>query len=1096
MAAIELAAGALIGARYRLERRLGEGGMGVVWAAVDLTTGAAVALKLLKAADDPDARRRFVREGRAASAVRHPNVVSIVDVVELDDGTPVLVMELLDGESLRDLLSREGALSLSALADIAVPVVSAVGAAHAVGIVHRDLKPENIFLARGGDARVVKVLDFGIAKLTSLDGEAMRSTGLSTAAVLGTPAYMAPEQVFGEKDIDHRADIWALGIVLHHCLAGELPTAGDNVGQVLKNVLAKPFAPLDQVVPDLPAEVSRLVERMLARERSERLDDLREVLELLGRFATAPGLPFDPPAADLLAGGDAGHATLDPRSSARMEGVDPLAGTLPPGAIATSPRSAIATSPRGAIATSPQRAIATSPQGAIATSPQAAAATASPGPAELARTGSAELARTGSAELAPPAPAESAPPLAAAPARRWPRAALGAAAAIAVLGAGYAAWRWRQPSASPLAAADARIACAILDASGVTGSAGWLGAAAATMVCERARLLLGGRTERALIPAELLELSVERVDEVPDDPYAAPDARARSIAAAQRRAQAYVDGEVARSSAGFAVSLALRRADGTQLARSSGSARDLFAAVRAAMAGLVGDAAIPNARVLDPGIAAWSRTDRVDDALAVLDLTFAYVQNGGGLAEECRAFEQVAPRVGELGPEGPWLCAHSLGRPLPPVDLGPPGPSDASRATRIRIERTVHQAHGAGDIAFLRELLQREKTPRGRSLVAALASCVLASTDPREARELAIIAVQSDPKNPDGRTCNPWEQRMTMERNTRGTDGGVRAMQAWVPWNSYAWLETGFRSDGKDPAALPLLWRAHQLSPLDAQIADHLARALLLTGDAGAARSVAADLRNGDLATSQLQADMILVRVDASEAQFGHALAEARKAGEITAADVGWVRAQRFEVAWQALELAVLLGRPTEVADWMVARFLAPEPPLLDSNFAFVPIRTPAICALSSAPEPCFARLHALQPRLPGAITHDTNNFLVGAEAYVRRDHAAAARAWRPLLDGGALLASTLPDAMVKVFEQTGAPELAEQVDDEVMKRAAEFHGATLGHVRAAQRAQRRGDVERARRLATEVVQAWSRADDEVPAVAAMRQLLATLPAR
>jgi hypothetical protein len=241
---------------------------------------------------------------------------------------------------------------------------------------------------------------------------------------------------------------------------------------------------------------------------------------------------------------------------------------------------------------------------------------------------------------------------------------------------------------------------------------------------------------------------------------------------------------------------------------------------------------------------------------------------------------------------------------------------------------------------------------------------------------------------------------------------------------------------------------------------------------------------------------MILVRVDTSEAQFGPAFAEARKAGEISEADPGWVRAQRFEVAWQALELAVLLDRATEVADWMVARFLDPEPMLLDANWTFVPIRTPAICALASAPGGCFTRLRELQPRLAGATTHDTNNFLVGAEAYSRGNYREAARAWRPLLDGGELLASALPGAMAKVFDETGAPDLAEQVDQQVMKRAGEFHGATLGHVRAARRAQRRGDVERARRLAEQVVQAWSRAEDEPPAVAEMRQLLAALPAR
>ncbi|HEU4729032.1 MAG TPA: serine/threonine-protein kinase, partial [Kofleriaceae bacterium] len=151
MAGSELAAGHLIGARYRLERLLGQGGMGVVWAAEDTVARLPVALKLMKdAGDDPEARRRFLREGRAAAAVRHPNVVRILDVLDdgAGDGAPVLVMELLAGEPLRDLLSRQGRLALAELAAIMVPVVSAVGAAHALGIVHRDLKPENIFLAR------------------------------------------------------------------------------------------------------------------------------------------------------------------------------------------------------------------------------------------------------------------------------------------------------------------------------------------------------------------------------------------------------------------------------------------------------------------------------------------------------------------------------------------------------------------------------------------------------------------------------------------------------------------------------------------------------------------------------------------------------------------------------------------------------------------------------------------------------------------------------------------------------------------------------------------------------------------------------------
>ncbi|HEX8108695.1 MAG TPA: serine/threonine-protein kinase, partial [Kofleriaceae bacterium] len=299
MRAIDWVPGAVIAERYRLVRRVGEGGMGVIWAADDLVTGRRTALKRIKdAVDDPAARRRFLHEARAASVVRHPNVVEMFDVLELETGPPVLAMELLDGESLRDVLVRDRTLSVPALADVLVPVIGAVGAAHALGVVHRDLKPENIFLARGADgARVVKVLDFGIAKLTALDGEAMRSAGLTTTAVIGTPAYMAPEQVFGERDIDHRADIWALGVVVYECLAGVRPTEGDNVGQVLKHVVARPFVPLAQQVDGVPDGVSRLVERMLQRERSHRIADLHDALAVLAPFASAPGVPFGAPAA-------------------------------------------------------------------------------------------------------------------------------------------------------------------------------------------------------------------------------------------------------------------------------------------------------------------------------------------------------------------------------------------------------------------------------------------------------------------------------------------------------------------------------------------------------------------------------------------------------------------------------------------------------------------------------------------------------------------------------------------------------------------------------------------------------------------------------
>jgi eukaryotic-like serine/threonine-protein kinase len=328
---MELASGTMIGGRYRLERLLGEGGMGAVWAARDTATGRRCALKLMKdAAADLEARKRFLREGRAASAVRHPNVVEILDVIEPEGEPPAIVMELLEGESLRAMLGREEKLSVTELAEIMVPVASAVGAAHALGIVHRDLKPENIFLARGPASElVVKVLDFGIAKLTALDGDAMRSTGITTHTVLGTPAYMAPEQVFAEKDLDHRADIWSLGIIFYKCLSGVGPTEGDNLGQVLKRVVAGAFEPLSQRVPDLPESISRLVARMLERERSQRAADLHEVLEVLASFASTPGVPFDAPAPHpRIAGDSRAGASPAPRDGELAREIDPLAKTL------------------------------------------------------------------------------------------------------------------------------------------------------------------------------------------------------------------------------------------------------------------------------------------------------------------------------------------------------------------------------------------------------------------------------------------------------------------------------------------------------------------------------------------------------------------------------------------------------------------------------------------------------------------------------------------------------------------------------------------------------------------------------------------------
>ena len=290
--------GGLIAGRYRLDALLGEGGMGEVWAATHTVTRRAVALKFLKDGlrNKVGLRQRFMREASTASALKHPNVVEILDVFDLEDRTPVLVMELLHGETLGMKLQRDARLSVEETAALLLPVCSAVGTGHALGIVHRDIKPENIFLARTADEMKVKVLDFGIAKLTAehyLEGG--RSALITdTGSMLGTPCYMAPEQATGEG-ADHRADIWSIGVILYECLSGTRPIEGENLAQVVSRLVSAGIIPLERLAPELPHDVSALVMQMLSRDRGRRPQNLSEIGKVLGHYTVLRSPAFGPP---------------------------------------------------------------------------------------------------------------------------------------------------------------------------------------------------------------------------------------------------------------------------------------------------------------------------------------------------------------------------------------------------------------------------------------------------------------------------------------------------------------------------------------------------------------------------------------------------------------------------------------------------------------------------------------------------------------------------------------------------------------------------------------------------------------------------------
>jgi serine/threonine-protein kinase len=299
--------GDLVAAKYRLKRVLGEGAMGQVWEALNEGTHGEVALKLIP---NPNAelRARMLREARACGSLRHPNIVEIYDVGETQNGDPFLVMQLLSGETLADRLAREGRLPAVRAAAIAYAIARALRAAHAKGIIHRDLKPANIFLHREADAdgEQIKVLDFGVSK--NLAGDA---TSTATGMLVGSPAYMSPEQANGDKQIDPRSDLWSLGVVTFEMLAGRRPFPSSSPYVAIAEVIGAPIPRLSEVMPGVSPGLSSIVGRCLTRDPAARAASAAELVALLrphtdDMVATGDGMlrmsfvPEAPPSAPAL----------------------------------------------------------------------------------------------------------------------------------------------------------------------------------------------------------------------------------------------------------------------------------------------------------------------------------------------------------------------------------------------------------------------------------------------------------------------------------------------------------------------------------------------------------------------------------------------------------------------------------------------------------------------------------------------------------------------------------------------------------------------------------------------------------------------------
>ncbi|MEZ4315838.1 MAG: protein kinase [Polyangiaceae bacterium] len=322
-----VAVGDVLAGKYAVERVLGAGGMGVVVAAKHLQLGERVAIKFLlpQAMKKAEVVQRFEREARAAVRIKSEHVARVFDVGKLDDGAPYMVMELLEGSDLSSILKTKGAVPLEAAVDYVLQACEAIAEAHSLGIVHRDLKPANLFVTKRADGSpVVKVIDFGISKVVEPEGEVEMT---KTDVMMGSPVYMAPEQMISARDVDVRADVWSLGVILFYLVMGTQPFRGNTVTQLYASIIEGP-PDMRTERPDVPEALESAVIRCLHAAPRDRWNNVAE-------FALAIA-DFGPPTARISSERVARTLGVVPthRSTPPPTGVTP--GSITPPAVAST----------------------------------------------------------------------------------------------------------------------------------------------------------------------------------------------------------------------------------------------------------------------------------------------------------------------------------------------------------------------------------------------------------------------------------------------------------------------------------------------------------------------------------------------------------------------------------------------------------------------------------------------------------------------------------------------------------------------------------------------------------------------------------------
>ena len=283
--------GSVLSEKYAVKREIGAGGMGKVYEGQHIHIGRRVAIKFLLSeyAAHPEILRRFENEARAAGSLEHENIAAVIDFDQAADGARYLVMEYLSGQDCEKLLAKEGPLPVARVVNIVLQVCRGLDVAHRAGIVHRDLKPANVFLVTRPDrTELAKILDFGIAKLRKTEDQPGTATGMT----LGTPHYMSPEQARGEKDVDHRTDVYALGVILYELLSGNKPHGGNSFLEIINSILHKDPPPLDTLCAGLPAKLVEVIHKAMHVDLTRRFASVADLGQALIPFAAGRVVPF------------------------------------------------------------------------------------------------------------------------------------------------------------------------------------------------------------------------------------------------------------------------------------------------------------------------------------------------------------------------------------------------------------------------------------------------------------------------------------------------------------------------------------------------------------------------------------------------------------------------------------------------------------------------------------------------------------------------------------------------------------------------------------------------------------------------------------